>query len=80
MNQESTRTQEWTRNEPGVHQDWWGSVKCCSRATDHELALVHAAKYESSNVVTSDNLIYTLRKLGIQVDRNRPLERSESTK
>ena len=29
MNQESTRTQEWTRNEPGVHQDWWGSVKCC---------------------------------------------------
>ena len=19
------------RNEPGVHQDWWGSVKCCPR-------------------------------------------------
>lgn len=31
-----------------------------SRATDHELALVHAAKYESSNVLTSDNLVYTL--------------------
>ena len=46
------------------------------RATDHELALVHAAKYESSNVVTSDNLLYTLRKLGIQLDRNRPFERS----
>ena len=47
-----------------------------SRATDHELALVHAAKYESSNVVTSDNLLYTLRKLGIHMDRNRPFERS----
>ena len=47
-----------------------------SRATDHELALVHAAKYESSNVLTSDNLLYTLRKLGIQVDRNRPFDRS----
>ena len=47
-----------------------------SRATDHELALVHAAKYESSNVVTSDNLLYTLRRLGIQVDRNRPFDRS----
>ena len=47
-----------------------------SRATDHELALVHAAKYESSNVVTSDNLLYTLRRLGIQVDRNRPLDHS----
>ena len=47
-----------------------------SRATDHELALVHAAKYESSNVVTSDNLLYTLRRLGIQLDRNRPFERS----
>lgn len=31
-----------------------------SRATDHELALVHAVKYESSNVLTSDNLLYTL--------------------
>ena len=47
-----------------------------SRATDHELALVHAAKYESSNVLTADNLLYTLRKLGISVDRNRPVERS----
>ena len=47
-----------------------------SRATDHELALVHTAKYESSNIVTSDNLLYTLRKLGIQLDRNRPFERS----
>ena len=47
-----------------------------SRATDHELALVHAAKYESSNVLTSDNLLYTLQKLGIQVDRNRPFDRS----
>ena len=47
-----------------------------SRATDHELALVHAAKYESSNVVTSDNLLYTLRRLGIHLDRNRPFERS----
>ena len=46
-----------------------------SRATDHGLALVHAAKYESSNVVTSDNLLFTLRKLGISVDRNRPFER-----
>ena len=47
-----------------------------SRATDHELALVHAAKYESSNVITSDNLLYSLRKLGIQIDRNRPFDRS----
>ncbi|EDR09763.1 uncharacterized protein LACBIDRAFT_325548 [Laccaria bicolor S238N-H82] len=47
-----------------------------SRATDHELALVHAAKYESTNVLTSDNLLYTLRKLGISVDRNRPFDRS----
>ena len=47
-----------------------------SRATDHELALVHAAKYESSNVITSDNLLYSLRKLGIHVDKNRPFERS----
>ena len=47
-----------------------------SRATDHELALVHAAKYESSNVITSDNLLHTLRKLGISVDRNRPYDRS----
>ena len=47
-----------------------------SRATDHELALVHAAKYESSNVITSDNLLYTLRKLGIHIDKNRPFERS----
>ena len=47
-----------------------------SRATDHELALVHAAKYESSNVLTSDNLLYTLRKLGISVDKNRPYDRS----
>jgi len=45
-----------------------------SRATDHELALVHAAKYESSNVLTSDNLLYTLRKLGISVDRNCPYD------
>ena len=45
-----------------------------SRATDHELALVHAAKYESSNVITSDNLLYTLCKLGIAVDRNRPYD------
>ena len=47
-----------------------------SRATDHELALVHAAKHEVSNVLTSDNLLYTLRKLGITVDRNRPYDRS----
>ena len=47
-----------------------------SRATDHELALVHAAKYESSNVLTADNLLYTLRKLGISTDRNRPYDRS----
>ena len=46
------------------------------RATDHELALVHVAQYESSNVVTSDNLLYTLWKLGIHMDRNRPFERS----
>lgn len=46
-----------------------------SRATDHELALVHATKYESSNIITSDNLLYTLRRLGIQVDRNHPFER-----
>jgi len=39
-----------------------------SRATDHELALLHAAKYESSNVLTSDNLLYMLCKLGISVD------------
>jgi len=31
-----------------------------SRATDHELTVVHAAKYKSSNVLTSDNLLYTL--------------------
>lgn len=65
---------------------WWGpnlnleTVRSTSllysRATDHELALVHAAKYESSNVVTSNNLLYTLRRLGIHMDRNRPIERS----
>jgi len=38
------------------------------RATDHELALVHVAKYELLNVLTSDNLLYTLRKLGILLD------------
>ena len=47
-----------------------------SRATDHELALVHVAKYESSNVLTSDNLLNTLRKLGISVDWNHPFDRS----
>ena len=47
-----------------------------SRVTDHELALIHAAKHEATNVVTSDNLLYTLRKLGISVDRNRPMDRS----
>ena len=47
-----------------------------SRATNHELALVHAAKYESSNVLTADNLLYTLRKLGISTDRNCPYGRS----
>jgi len=47
-----------------------------SRATDHELALVHAAKHKSMNVLTSDNLLYTLQKLGISVDRNHPYDRS----
>ena len=47
-----------------------------SRATDHELALVHAAKYESSNIITVDNLLYTLRKLRIATDRSCPMERS----
>lgn len=46
-----------------------------SRVTGHELTLVHAAKYESSNIVTSDNLLYTLGKLGIHMDRNHPIER-----
>jgi len=46
------------------------------RATDHELTLVHVAKYESTNIITSDNLLYSLRKLGIHTDRNRPFERS----
>jgi len=47
-----------------------------SRTTDHELALVHAAKYKSSNVITSNNLLYLLKRLGIQVERNRPFEHS----
>ena len=47
-----------------------------SRATDHELVLVHAARYESTNVLTSDNLLYTLHKLGISVDRNHPYDHS----
>ena len=47
-----------------------------SRVTDHELALIHTAKHEATNMVTSDNLLYMLRKLGISVDRNRPMDRS----
>ena len=47
-----------------------------SRATDHEYALIHAAKYESSNILTADNLLSTLKRLGINTDRNRPFERS----
>ena len=47
-----------------------------SRATDHEYALIHAAKYKSSNILTADNLLSTLKQLGINTDRNRPFERS----
>lgn len=46
------------------------------RVTDHELALIHAARYESSNVLTLDNLLHNLHKLGISVDQNRPLDHS----
>ena len=47
-----------------------------SRATDHEYALIHAAKYESSNILTADNLLSTLKRLGINTDRNRSYDRS----
>lgn len=47
-----------------------------SRATDHEYALIHAAKYEASNILTSENLLSTLKRLGINMDRNRPYDRS----
>ena len=47
-----------------------------SRATDHKYTLVHAAKYESSNVLTTDNLLPVLKQLGINTDQNRPYDRS----
>jgi len=47
-----------------------------SQATDHEYALIHAAKYELSNVITADNLLLTLKQLGINMDWNHPLDRS----
>ena len=36
-----------------------------SKVTEHSQALIHASKMESSQIVTSDNLMYTLRRLGI---------------
>ena len=43
-----------------------------SKVTEHSQALIHASKMESSQIVTADNLMYTLRRLGISL----PSERS----
>ena len=44
-----------------------------ARVTEHEAALSLAAHQETSNVLTEDNLLPTLRHLGYEVDKAKPL-------
>lgn len=44
-----------------------------ARVTEHEAALVLAARQETSNVLTEENLLATLRRLGYEVDKSKPL-------
>ena len=58
----------------------WGSVinidsikntsQLYARVTEHERALIYATKVESSQALTADNLVYALRKLGINVPQS----------
>ena len=59
MNQECTRTQEWTRNGPGVHQDSWGSVKCWQRLKMLNTALQNtfSATVDANSAVTMTPIV-----------------------
>lgn len=58
----------------------WGSVinidsirntsQLYARVTEHEKALIYSTKVESSQALTTDNLIYSLRKLGINIPQS----------
>ena len=42
-----------------------------SRVTEHEAALVQAARQESSNVLTAENVVPVLRRMGYYLDRQK---------
>ena len=44
-----------------------------ARVTEHEAALSLAARQETSNVLTEENLLSTLRRLGYEIDKSKPL-------
>ena len=43
-----------------------------ARVTEHEAALSLAACQEASNVLTEENLLSTLRRLGYEIDKSKP--------
>ncbi|KDR67156.1 hypothetical protein GALMADRAFT_80147 [Galerina marginata CBS 339.88] len=52
-----------------------------AKITEHEKALVQASHLEQSNLLTSDNLVYSLRRLGVRMDKditNQPSRTSSS--
>lgn len=41
--------------------------KLYAKVTEHERALVYSSRLEHSNLITTDNLVYTMKKLGLMV-------------